>query len=79
MPAAIAAVVLVDRHRPDDRGDPVGRLAASGPRPTRRTSPSQLFSDWVLPFEIVGVLLLAAVIGGIFLAKRDRSATDDGE
>jgi hypothetical protein len=25
------------------------------------------------------VLLLAAVIGGIFLAKRDRSATDDGE
>ena len=31
-----------------------------------------LFSDWVLPFEIVGVLLLAAVIGGVFLAKRER-------
>ena len=30
-----------------------------------------LFSDYVLPFEIVGVLLLAAVIGGVFLAKRD--------
>jgi NADH-quinone oxidoreductase subunit J len=31
-----------------------------------------IFSDWVLPFEIVGVLLLAAVIGGIFLAKREQ-------
>ena len=30
-----------------------------------------LFSDYVLPFEIVGVLLLAAVIGGVYLAKRD--------
>jgi NADH-quinone oxidoreductase subunit J len=36
-----------------------------------------LFSEWVLPFEIVGVLLLAAVIGGVFLAKRDRGP--DGE
>jgi NADH:ubiquinone oxidoreductase subunit 6 (subunit J) len=32
----------------------------------------ELFSGWVLPFEIVGVLLLAAVIGGVFLAKRER-------
>ena len=31
-----------------------------------------LFDGWVLPFEIVGVLLLAAVIGGVFLAKRER-------
>ncbi len=30
-----------------------------------------LFNDYVLPFEIVSVLLLAAVIGGIFLAKRE--------
>ena len=30
-----------------------------------------LFSDFVLPFEIVSVLLLAAVIGGVFLAKRE--------
>jgi NADH:ubiquinone oxidoreductase subunit 6 (subunit J) len=30
-----------------------------------------LFGPYVLPFEIVSVLLLAAVIGGIFLAKRD--------
>ena len=36
-----------------------------------------LFRDWVLPFEIVGVLLLAAVVGGVFLAKRERGR--DGE
>jgi NADH-quinone oxidoreductase subunit J len=35
-----------------------------------------LFSEWVLPFEIVGVLLLAAVIGGVFLAKRERGSED---
>jgi NADH:ubiquinone oxidoreductase subunit 6 (subunit J) len=30
-----------------------------------------LFSDYVLAFEVISVLLLAAVIGGIFLARRD--------
>ena len=30
-----------------------------------------LFRDFVLPFEVVSVLLLAAVIGGVFLAKRE--------
>jgi NADH-quinone oxidoreductase subunit J len=30
-----------------------------------------LFSEYVLPFEVVSVLLLAAVIGGIFVAKRE--------
>ncbi len=30
-----------------------------------------LFADYVLPFEIVSVLLLAAVVGGIYLAKRE--------
>jgi NADH:ubiquinone oxidoreductase subunit 6 (subunit J) len=30
-----------------------------------------LFEDFVLPFEIVSVLLLAAVIGGVYLAKRE--------
>ncbi len=30
-----------------------------------------LFDQFVLPFEIVSVLLLAAVIGGVYLAKRE--------
>ena len=36
-----------------------------------------LFSDYVLPFEVVSVLLLAAVVGGIFLAKRDPHSDDE--
>ena len=32
---------------------------------------SVLFTDFVLPLEIVSVLLLAAVVGGVFLAKRE--------
>ena len=35
-----------------------------------------LFQDYVLPFEVVSVLLLAAVIGGVYLAKRE---LDPGE
>jgi len=35
-----------------------------------------LFRDYVLPFEVVSVLLLAAVIGAVFLAKRERGGTD---
>jgi len=30
-----------------------------------------LFNQYVLPFEVVSVMLLAAVIGGVFLAKRE--------
>jgi len=35
-----------------------------------------LFADFTLPFEVVSVLLLAAVIGAVFLAKRERG--EDG-
>jgi NADH-quinone oxidoreductase subunit J len=33
-----------------------------------------LFGNYVLAFEAVSVLLLAAVIGGVFLAKREKDA-----
>jgi NADH-quinone oxidoreductase subunit J len=36
----------------------------------------RLFDSFVLPFEVVSVLLLAAVIGGVFLAKRERGGSD---
>ena len=35
-----------------------------------------LFADFTLPFEIVSVLLLAAVIGGVFIAKREKGSAD---
>jgi NADH:ubiquinone oxidoreductase subunit 6 (subunit J) len=34
-----------------------------------------LFQQYVLAFEAVSVLLLAAVIGGVFLAKREKDAS----
>jgi NADH-quinone oxidoreductase subunit J len=70
VPAAIAAVILTvivilaidstDWHASAERAA------------TDTTTLAQvLFTDWVLPFEVVGVLLLAAVIGAVFLAKRE--------
>lgn len=32
---------------------------------------TEIFTRFVLPFEVVSVLLLAALIGAVFLAKRD--------
>jgi hypothetical protein len=37
-----------------------------------------LFGTYVLPFEVVSVLLLAAVIGGVFLAKREDGPLEEG-
>lgn len=72
LPAAIAAIVLAV----------IVALAvgatdwAVGAESTRHATPTAelaitMFRDYVLPFEVVSVLLLAAVIGGVFLAKRE--------
>jgi NADH:ubiquinone oxidoreductase subunit 6 (subunit J) len=45
--------------------------AAERVRLTAEAMSSVLFNSFVLPFEIVSVLLLAAVIGGVYLAKRE--------
>jgi NADH-quinone oxidoreductase subunit J len=34
---------------------------------------AELFSDWVLPFEIVSVLLLAAMVAAIVIARKEPS------
>ena len=71
LPAAIAAVILAILIA-------VTATATDWPRTAGRvwTSTeavaSAMFSSYVLPFEVVSVLLLAAVIGGVFLAKRER-------
>jgi len=36
-----------------------------------------LFSDWVLPFEIVSILLLTAMVGAIVIARKDNVKTED--
>jgi NADH:ubiquinone oxidoreductase subunit 6 (subunit J) len=71
VPAAIAAVLLAIVTTlailATDWGEVGERLHTATDELAR-----VLFADWVLPFEIVGVLLLAAVVGGVFLAKRER-------
>jgi NADH:ubiquinone oxidoreductase subunit 6 (subunit J) len=70
VPAAIASVILALILS-------VTVVATAWPASAERLeSPTEqvaisLFREYVLPFEIVSVLLLAAVIGGVFLAKRE--------
>jgi NADH:ubiquinone oxidoreductase subunit 6 (subunit J) len=70
VPAAIAsiviAVVIALAIGATDWGE-----AAKRARLTAEALSSVLFNSFVLPFEIVSVLLLAAVIGGVYLAKRE--------
>ena len=70
VPAAIAsvviAVIIALAVAATDWGELPERVAVA-----TSTLSSVLFNHFVLPFEIVSVLLLAAVIGGVFLAKRE--------
>ena len=72
VPAAVAAVILLARRRSWRSARRLGRRHRAR-RHEHRDVARPLFGPFVLPFEVVGVLLLAAVIGGVFLAKRDRS------
>ncbi len=74
--AALLAVTVVAAFRD-----------ASRPRPGRRSAPPQvtgatLFRTWVLPFEVLSVLLLAALVGAIVAVPaarhRPRSGTGRG-
>ena len=69
--AVILAVILALAISSTDWGGAAQRVATA----TADLALS-LFQDYVLPFEVVSVLLLAAVIGGVYLAKRE---IDPGE
>ena len=44
------------------------------------TTGATIFEKWVLPFEVLSVLLLAALIGAIILSRgEDRTAAVDGD
>jgi len=38
---------------------------------------TMLFGQYVLPFEAVSVLLTAAVVGGVLMARREPAARED--
>jgi NADH-quinone oxidoreductase subunit J len=54
-------------------------VAPNGPVFATSTAIAHLiFNSYVLPFEVVSILLLAAVIGGVFLAKREDDVEAEG-
>jgi NADH-quinone oxidoreductase subunit J len=70
VPAAIAAVVVAVLIALAISATDWVELTKRVPLRAERMS-LILFEQFVFPFEIVSVLLLAAVIGGVFLAKRE--------
>jgi NADH-quinone oxidoreductase subunit J len=75
-PAAIASIVLavlITLGVASTDWSEIGQRVRLGTSELARI----LFQDYVLPFEIVSVLLLAAVIGGVFIAKREPDAGAD--
>ena len=69
-PAAIASVVVAVIVALAVGATDWGEVARRARLDTEEMS-RVLFEQFVFPFEIVSVLLLAAVIGGVFLAKRE--------
>jgi NADH-quinone oxidoreductase subunit J len=77
--AAIAAVILgvLLAVTVTATSWPVGAaLTEQQRKDLAQTLAKTLFKDYVLPFEVVSVLLLAAVIGGVFIAKREHGGDD---
>jgi NADH-quinone oxidoreductase subunit J len=70
VPAAIAAVIVATLIALAVAATDWGELTERVRLATSKMS-LVLFDQFVFPFEIVSVLLLAAVIGGVFLAKRE--------
>jgi NADH-quinone oxidoreductase subunit J len=60
---AVLAVVLVDEFEDDE-------LPRESLQRTAEVSDS-IFRDYLVPFEVASVLLLAALVGAIVLARRD--------
>jgi NADH-quinone oxidoreductase subunit J len=73
VPAAIAAIVVAVLVSVAAAGTNWGAVTEAVRTATRDLA-NLLFGSYVLAFEAVSVLLLAAVIGGVFLAKRERDA-----
>jgi NADH-quinone oxidoreductase subunit J len=70
VPAAIAALILAVVIGLTVTATDWGAVASRLHSATKEVA-NALFNSYVLPLEIVSVLLLAAVIGGIFLARHE--------
>ena len=73
-PAAIAAIIVAVLVSVAVAGTDWGAVNAAV-RVATKDLANLLFGNYVLAFEAVSVLLLAAVIGGVLLAKREKDAS----
>jgi NADH:ubiquinone oxidoreductase subunit 6 (subunit J) len=73
-PAAVAAIIVAVLVAVAAAGTNWGAVNQAVGVATRDLA-NLLFDNYVLAFEAVSVLLLAAVIGGVFLAKREQDAS----
>ena len=64
-----AAYLLIVKARP--AGDVLQPEAAVNTMDNLRQLGTSLFSDYLLPFEVVSILLLVAMVGAIVLARKD--------
>ncbi len=69
--AGVVVVAVVDAFRATH--DRRRRRPAAAPPSVAGTA---LFRAWVLPFEVLSVLLLAALVGAIVLSRRDIGPAD---
>jgi NADH:ubiquinone oxidoreductase subunit 6 (subunit J) len=74
-PAAIAAIIVAVLVSVAAAGTNWGAVSEAAVRVATKDLANLLFGNYVLAFEAVSVLLLAAVIGGVFLAKREKDAS----
>jgi NADH-quinone oxidoreductase subunit J len=63
----VTSYVIVDAFE----GQDIDLVLQSGDRPRAEGVGNEIFSNFVLPFEAVSVLLLAALIGAVVIARRD--------
>ena len=70
--AAVVGVLLFAVMADRARSTPSRTSASSSTSPSRVTTVSDsIFSQYIVPFEAVSVLLLAALIGAIVVARKD--------
>ena len=67
-----AAYLLIVKARP--AGDVLQPEAAVNTMDNLRQLGTSLLSDYLLPFEVVSILLLVAMVGAIILTKKEKGA-----
>lgn len=67
-----AAYLLIVKARP--AGDVLQPEAAVNTMDNLRQLGTSLFSDYLLPFEVVSILLLVAMVGAIILTNKEKGA-----